>query len=196
MGTVKVTNIEPIADNGTVTLGGSGDTITLGSGATVTGNGLVGITEADQWRLSANYSYTTTGTVDLTANWERSDTSGFSKIGTGMTESSGIFSFPSTGIYRISAFSTATASGGSRDNIQIRIFSSIDNFSTETASAYSYDSANTSSYAAMSAEFFFDVTDISTHKVKLSVRAGGNTIYAGSTTFNWTSMTFIRLGDT
>ena len=33
MGTVKVTNIEPIADNGTVTLGGSGDTITLGTTA-------------------------------------------------------------------------------------------------------------------------------------------------------------------
>ena len=29
MGTVKVTNIEPIADNGTVTLGSSGDTIDL-----------------------------------------------------------------------------------------------------------------------------------------------------------------------
>lgn len=35
MGTVKVTNIEPIADNGTVTLGGSGDTISLASGAKV-----------------------------------------------------------------------------------------------------------------------------------------------------------------
>jgi len=32
MGTVKVTNIEPIADNGTVTLGGSGDTIAQGTG--------------------------------------------------------------------------------------------------------------------------------------------------------------------
>ena len=33
MGTIKTTNIEPIADNGTVTLGSSGDTFTLGSGA-------------------------------------------------------------------------------------------------------------------------------------------------------------------
>jgi len=33
MGTVKVTNIEPIADNGTVTLGGSGDNLVIGSGA-------------------------------------------------------------------------------------------------------------------------------------------------------------------
>ena len=36
MGTIKTTNIEPIADNGTVTLGGSGDTFTLGSGVTQT----------------------------------------------------------------------------------------------------------------------------------------------------------------
>ena len=33
MGTIKTTNIEPIADNGTVTLGSSGDNLVLGSGA-------------------------------------------------------------------------------------------------------------------------------------------------------------------
>tara|TARA_R110002012_G_scaffold180222_1_gene346019 strand:+ start:139 stop:726 length:588 start_codon:yes stop_codon:yes gene_type:complete len=32
MGTIKTTNIEPIADNGTVTLGSSGDTFTMPSG--------------------------------------------------------------------------------------------------------------------------------------------------------------------
>jgi len=37
MGTIKATNIEPIADNGTVTLGSSGDTITVPSGVTVAG---------------------------------------------------------------------------------------------------------------------------------------------------------------
>ena len=35
MGTIKATNIEPIADNGTVTLGSSGDTFTVPSGVTV-----------------------------------------------------------------------------------------------------------------------------------------------------------------
>jgi|TARA_R110002012_G_scaffold235540_1_gene409330 hypothetical protein len=34
MGTIKTTNIEPIADNGTVTLGSSGDTFTFASGVT------------------------------------------------------------------------------------------------------------------------------------------------------------------
>ena len=36
MGTIKTTNIEPIADNGTVTLGSSGDTFALASGVTQT----------------------------------------------------------------------------------------------------------------------------------------------------------------
>ena len=35
MGTIKTTNIKPIADNGTVTLGSSGDTFTVPSGVTV-----------------------------------------------------------------------------------------------------------------------------------------------------------------
>jgi len=39
MGTIKTTNIEPIADNGTVTLGSSGDTITIPSGVTMVNNG-------------------------------------------------------------------------------------------------------------------------------------------------------------
>jgi len=38
MGTIKTTNIEPIANNGTVTLGSSGDTITVPSGVTVAGS--------------------------------------------------------------------------------------------------------------------------------------------------------------
>ena len=56
-----------------------------------------GITEADQWRLTANK----TDSSDITANLERNDSTGFGYIGTGMTESSGIFSFPSTGIYLV-----------------------------------------------------------------------------------------------
>jgi len=40
MGTIKATNIEPIADNGTVTLGSSGDTITVPTGATFSAPGI------------------------------------------------------------------------------------------------------------------------------------------------------------
>ena len=57
-----------------------------------------GITEADQWRLTSNL----TGSADpISANLERADDPSFAKIGTGMTESSGVFTFPSTGIWRV-----------------------------------------------------------------------------------------------
>ena len=39
----------------------------------------------------------------ITANWERNDNAGFENIGTGMSESSGVFSFPETGKYMIIA---------------------------------------------------------------------------------------------
>jgi hypothetical protein len=82
----------------TVTIGKSGDTVnvvgTLQNGGT---NFLQGITMADQWRLTAT---TNSGTnADVTTNWERVDTDGWGGIGTGLTESSGIFSFPNRNLF-------------------------------------------------------------------------------------------------
>ena len=59
-----------------------------------------GITMADQFRLSSSLS--NPGNVDITTNFERPDDATFNKIGTGMTESSGIFTFPETGLYLVS----------------------------------------------------------------------------------------------
>ena len=47
-------------DSNTITVGASGDTITIPSGATIsnsgTATGFGGITMADQWRLTSDYS--------------------------------------------------------------------------------------------------------------------------------------------
>ena len=70
-------------------------------------SGLGGVTEADQWRITSNQTINAhqgynwgNANVMLTSNWERNDTY-FDKIGTGLTESSGVFTFPSNGIYNI-----------------------------------------------------------------------------------------------
>ena len=76
--------------NSSITLNGSA--VSLGGSATVGG----GITEADQWRMTSNQ--TSTGVI---TNLERVDTTGGGYIGTGMSQSSGTFTFPSTGIYLI-----------------------------------------------------------------------------------------------
>ena len=55
-----------------------------------------GITEADMWRITTSF----TGSVQpITSNWERCDEDTFEKIGTGMAVSSGIWTFPSTGLW-------------------------------------------------------------------------------------------------
>jgi hypothetical protein len=83
----------------TITIGASGDTVnivgTLQNGGT---NFVQGITEADQWRLTVDI---TTNTNTISANLERVDNTGFGKIGTGMSVSSGIWTFPSTGLWKI-----------------------------------------------------------------------------------------------
>ena len=156
---------------------------------------LGGITEADQWRLTANL--TTTG-LDITSNLERNDTS-FAYIGTGMTESSGVFTFPSTGIYFID-FNTVAYGSGVGDvryaggNIKITT-----NNSSYSDIAESYNGCNSHGspyYFSTNSKIFFDVTDTSTHKVKFFVSASASVVFNGNTDSNRTCMTFIRLGDT
>ena len=193
MGTIKTTNIESISGSGTVTLGTSGETFALGSGVTVTGNGLVGITEADQWRLTTSF---TGDASPIASNWERTDTSGWGNIGTGMTESSGIFTFPSTGVYYV-AFNFY----GSATTAQLYCTSSIEvtiNDSSYAPASYAdVQFYGGTSYASTMSQYFVDVTDVANVKVRFVIDAvSTNTTTIGSSTNTGTGVTFIRLGDT
>ena len=177
MSTLEVNTITPQSGT-TLTLGGSGDTIQVASGVTASGFG--GITEADQWRLTANLS----GTGDITANLERVDTGGFGYLGTGMTQSSGIFTFPSTGIYLIEA----TFNSNSNSNNYIATTTDNSSYTDSALIVCKSDTMHSNS-------FIFDVTNTSTHKVKFRV-ASNLGVIVGNTDYNRTCFTFIRLGDT
>ena len=140
-----------------------------------------GISMADQWRLNANK----TGTGVISANLERVDTDGYGQLGTGMTESSGNFTFPSTGIYLI-GLTIATD-----NNVNVSIETTQDNSSYNAAAVAKADSSTQTG----TTQFIFDVTDTSTHKVNFNVFSISGTLQ-GSTDLNNTSFTFIRLGDT
>ena len=152
-----------------------------------------GITEADQWRLYA--SFNTTGS-DLTSNLERNDTS-FGLIGNGMSQSSGIFTFPSTGIYLVSfsAFFTG-ANGGDIRYAGGTIRATENNSSYSQIAEANNASQNYSSnyYMTSYMSTIFDVTNVSTHKVKFNVQAAASIQCTGASGTNKTTMTFIRLG--
>jgi len=184
----------------TITIGASGDTIAL-AGTTVTGI-TQGITEADMWRINAAYSYSGSQSfVDLTSNWERVDTDGFGKIGTGMTQSSGIFTFPLTGIYLINyTMHAETATSNSRF-VGGAIRTTLDNSSYSEASEVNGNALASTmgvgTRTTVTAQFIFDVTSTSTHKIKFAVNSNVNsTTFLGNTTSFVTGVSFIRLGDT
>jgi hypothetical protein len=156
-----------------------------------------GITEADQWRLTTDNAMSSSGNTDITSNWERNDNSGFGLLGSGMTESSGIFTFPSTGIYLIKIIYDVIGGSQADSAVDVKINTTVNNsdYTQQTATYASMHSNGV--YSVGIAEFIFDVTDTSTHKCKFRYyRSTSGTILRGSTSQNETHATFTRLGDT
>ena len=162
-----------------------------------------GITVADSWRLTTNITSTTE--ANITSNWVRNVTNAQSggyfhmgAIGSAMTESSGIFTFPSTGVYLVKFYCTADTNNSSNRFFEANIFASRDNFSSSQMLARGlgnmYNSTNRT-YTTASAEGLFDVTNTSTHKVRFGYSTGNNVTISG-TSYNLTYVLFIRLGDT
>lgn len=180
--------------NSSITLNGS--SVSLGGSATIT----EGITMADQWRLSADFSLPT-GVSDITTNLERADTRGAGQIGSAMTVSSGVFTFPSTGYYLVTldaSFYTPASNG----NLQALINYTSDN-SSYSITAFIWQSTNANqslSFGMGSTSILLDITDTANQKIKLSAGGGpGGSppgVLRGDTDQNETVITFVRLGDT
>ena len=151
-----------------------------------------GITEADLWRLTSSLN---SDADPITSNLERVDDASFAKIGTGMSVSSGIWTFPSTGIYQV----TVSASYEfDNDNANILVYATQNNSSYDLI-AWKPTGMDSNHNASAVAESFVDVTDASNVKVKFSasgMAGSGATILKGDTDATLTSFKFIRLGDT
>ncbi len=158
-------------------------------------SGVNTITMADQWRITVNTS--NSSGEDITSNWERSDSTAYGKIGTGMTESSGIFSFPETGIYLVMVQAVVQVRTGAASAIRVHLKATTNNSTyTEVSSGETSGDTNSSSSASFNA--LIDVTDTSNVKIKLNtdVNNGTDCRLLADTDRTRTGITFIRLGDT
>ena len=112
-----------------------------------------------------------------------------------MTESSGIFTFPSTGIYKVSTTIRAYSSASDTVSIEIKVTTDNSSYSVVADAAVGDNSTSKSQTGTVSS--FVDVTDTSNVKVKF--RAGSlssGTVIEGNSSYNKTVFEFIRLGDT
>ena len=181
--------------------GSSGQVLTSqgSSSAPVWAN--AGIIMADQWRITSSFTLPASVST-INSNWARvASPSGYGKIGSAMSESSGFFTFPSTGIYLIE-FTILLAATSSQRYLGHRVQTTTDNFSTANTVAEGLGHMGiTNSFGAYhtsSSSYIFDVTNTSTHKIRFAGVAftPSATDVIGNTNQNSTFATFIRLGDT
>lgn len=176
--TSKVTGTLPVANGGTALTSGFAN----------------GITMVDYFRLAGNQSISGNGTSSVT-NFERVDTFSPGFIGTGMTESGGVFTFPLTGIYKIISIFHFLADA---DATFMRM-----NHEISTDSGSSFDTQCEANSHAKSGQYMsgtqislFDVTNTSTHQLRFRFRHNNTGSLQGSTSVTKCGFIFERLGDT
>ena len=160
-----------------------------------------GISEIDMWRITTSANSNNSTTI-MTSNWARSDATGFSKLGTGMSESSGIFTFPSTGIYRLEFNSLATVAQGTSSSAAFAYIEATLNNSSYSEIIGSASSIGDSGgggtlyYANFNVATYLDVTDTSNIKVRFKLYSDGNVTWRGYTGYPSTYAVFTKVAET
>ena len=198
MSTIKTTNITNGSNSGTenLVLGSNGNVTVAGALAAGSFTG-AGISEIDNWRVTSNL----VGNGDpVSANWERVDRApGLSKLGTGMSVSSGIWTFPSTGIWQVhchfhygdagAVFYASWALQGTSDN-----GSNWHNTYQGLGASISDESSNC--YGQVQGTGLFDITDTTQCKIKLRINSNPTVTWTGDSNDSKNSMQFIKLAET
>jgi hypothetical protein len=168
---------------------------------TTVGTPAGGITEADIWRnTSDQYLFR-----EPIATWERTDTYGFYSttdlLGTGMSESSGIFTFPSTGWWNIQAILNIYFDGETRFSYMRMKWSSDSGSSWDTASesaCFTSDEAQNSGAVSASAVTggIIKITNATTQRIRFDHYGENSSVYMrGNSTANQTWASFIKLAN-
>lgn len=158
---------------------------------------------ADIWYLTANIAHTNLSTTGMTTGWARLKTSvptGGAKsdalgvLGNAMTESSGQFTFPSTGIWAV--HTDFAVNNGQSDTWYPRIFHTTDNFSTVGTSSLGLANTFTGVGAGRHTLEYFDIQDVSNYKVRFGIGSLASGQVEGNTDFMRSWVSFQRVGDT
>ena len=155
---------------------------------------LTPISMVDQFRLTAQLQ---ANADPISSNLERVDDATFSKIGTGMSLSSGVYTFPVTGLYLVGCHAEFQISQDIGAEVQTFVSSdSGSNFDIVAVAMGGEQGTSFSHFTSYSCTYV-NVTDASTFRVKFKADgfASTDTRLRGDTGYNMTSFDFIRLGD-
>jgi len=155
-----------------------------------------GLEVADQWRLTTSLDV---ADAFITANLEQVDTAPQGSLGSAMTQSSGVFTFPSTGFYWVKANAQFSHNGNTRQ-CQFGIYATADNSNYAALSlqhTYITIGASGNTTTSVVTDTLIDVSNTTNVKVKFWMAGtGGGEDLKGDSAVNATYFTFIKLGAT
>ena len=154
-----------------------------------------GITDYDVWYLTTDF---TGAASPIASNLASLASSGTAHLGSAMTQSSGVFTFPKTGMWQIifnhyhygdynSRFVTGAIQADSGAGYGER--------AAHTTHLQDVD-LDTAQYAGGTCMWFFDVTNVSTCFVKFYVNTENSNVTTVGNATGVNNMHFIRIGDT
>ena len=204
--TTKVTGELPNANLATVGVAKGGTGLTSGTadqylkftGTTTLASAAVaaGIAGYDRWKLGTSF---TGDAQPITSNLSRTAHGEFSKIGTGMSESSGVFTFPETGLWEVGFQAQFYGDTNAYGRIQI-------NWSTNSGASYTSSGwADTSSWGQPNGNngnyrtitsSILNVTNASTFRVRVEAEQqddSDGSVYGAAS--DVTFIEFTRLAD-
>ena len=153
-----------------------------------------GLTMVDQWRTASSV----TGNQATITGWERVDNHFSLQGSAGMTESSGVFTFPQTGLYLVT-FVGHGFLNGTTNYIGLYFYVSTNSGSNyESPSlSHAYCGAQGSGYNGGMNQVVLNVTNTSTFRCRIEYLSSNSSacILQGNTARTLTAITFIRLGD-
>jgi hypothetical protein len=158
--------------------------------ATISG----GLSDASTWRLTDNF----TGDANpISSNLSVATGYGYGSIGSAMTESSGVFTFPSTGFWWILLQGAARYDAvGANSYCQFKLQTTTNDATYSSVANCLVGFTDETDRATSNCSFLFDVTSTSTHKVSFRVDQGNTSNVVLGDTQNATCFTFLKFGDT
>ena len=197
MSEILVNTIKKADGTGSITVPAETGTVLTSASSIPVANldSAVGITHMTQYKLDAVVSTVNDAVI---TNWELPDRN-YNGIGTAVSVSSGLFSFPVTGTWlATSSYTTYSNAGG------IVYMGFKHEFSTDSGSSFTtlagdtLNSAHTTgAHQQGSVSMILHVSDISTYRFRIIVQTSDNTNgrINGSSTETRSNVVFTRLGD-
>jgi len=194
----EVTGTLPVPNGGTGLASGTTDQLLKFTGSTTLASSAIsaGITMMDAWYITSTQTHSS-GEVLWNA-WSRISGRSLATLGSAMTQSSGVFTFPTTGKYWV-LFKTYCNGNTGTTYAGAQVVNNGNNASDGASliDASYINRDNGSDHNSLMCQVFIDVTDTTSNvcKIKFVSNQGATSTWASGTAGMETKVFFVRIGD-